>query len=275
MAKVKFWKVVFGEEKDEHGNPTGNIDFKACIEANEPFCIQTEGFCDSITNTNVVVNYYISRKELEDFKEFGYTVLKDAIESKIPIMIEVEERPYGHCYGNCYWVGIVFEHVKDDLWKATPYRGSESWAVWQDIGMTGAKSDTAIYVRTKDVEELIEEFIEDPRSFDLDVGDWVNEKRGNADLSVNGLWGIDELIGASEEDYDAIIEVYDSEEFEQFLVKDYELDDTLREQLLDLIIDRYCWDEEDDREDIENVKQKLSESRTVLEFLEWFSETYW
>jgi len=279
---VEFRKIVYGVEIDECGNPTGNIDYKACVKGKEEFCIETEGYCDRTPGYEhtVVESYIIPADELEKFEEVAKKELDRALEVKEDIEVEIIHRPLGRCYGNCYYYGIDFEHIKGKWWKASVYRGSNTWGQWTDIGMTGVKTDATVYVTEDDIRKLIEDFAEWPKSFDIDLYEFTNDARAAADISLHDLWGIDEIVGVSEEDWDPekdyIVEIWDEEEFKMFLAKDRELTDELRRELLERIIESKGWDEEneEDREEIKKVKETLSKAKTVIEFLEWFSNEY-
>lgn len=276
---VEFRKIVYVETD---GNPE-NKDYKACVRGKEEFCIETKGYCDRTPGyeRTVVESYTIPAEELEKFEEVAKEELDRALKEKEDIEVEIIHRPLGRCYGNCYYYGIDFEYVKGDWWKASVYRGSNTWGQWVDIGMTGHKTDAILYVTEEDIRKLIEDFAESPKTFDIDLFDFTSDMREHAEISVYDLWGIDEYIGVSEEDWkpekDIIVEIYDSEDFKQFLARDKEMTDELRKEILKLVMDRRNLDEEceGDKEEIEKVKKALQEAKTVFEFLEWYSDNYW
>ena len=219
----------------------------------------------------------------EEWKERAYQVLEDALKNKEYIELKISRYPLGREYDNKYWKTISFEYVKKGKWRMDTIYGSDGYAVWPDVGMTGVVEDPdVIYVDESDVEALFREFIEDPQNFDIDWG----LLRGGADVRVHNLWGIQEFREANGDDWDFILEIWDDEHVTHYLCKNVELDYEMREAILDFVIEKMDWDVEtagrdlDDeemeeiQENIKKVKEALRNAKTIREFLEWWEENY-
>ena len=267
---LKLYKVVYFEEIDDAGNKTGRVDFRAVVEKDgeEIVHVETEGYCDALSNKTVVESYEVSEEELDEFFKKGDRAIEEAIEEGENIIIEVIDRKLGRCYGNCVWQGIEFERVQENLWKMTTYRGSNTWGEWQDIGMTGQKTDYIFYCDEKTIYEYVEPFLEDLECFELNLTDsdeWTELLSKAAEFANYSAYDIfDFPIEENESEGDIIVYVWDEEGAAAHMIfKDRELTDEDKKKLIEYFENKYFSDEE-----IDNIKKMIESSKTLSEFFE-------
>ena len=260
----------------------GNGDWKARVDK---LCIETEGYCDRLNDVHVVENTEID-EEFEKWSDEAWKRFQEALKNKENIEFELIERPLGRCYGNSYWWGVTFEHLDGDLWEATTYRGSNTWAVWQDIGMTGAKTDSTIYVNIDDIENFFEDLFHNPKRFyeELDVWEWVNEMRGKADHSlyapdweaINEFMNLLHEYDAMNESAMAIVEIWDEEEFKQELVNVlYEIGEEDRKKFINFLEKlRDEYDLIDDEEQFNTIKKAIEKAKDLGDIVDAFERVF-
>ena len=263
------YKVIYYIEYDDELNRTGNVDFKAVIERDDEDIarIETEGYCDALRNTTVVESYDVSEEELDEFYERGYRAFEKAIEDGEDIEIEVIDRKLGRCYGNSVWQGIDFEKVQENLWRMTIYRGSNTWGEWQDIGMTGQKTDYIFYCDEKTIYEYAAPFLEDPVYFKLNLADtdeWTELLSRAAEFANYSAYDIFDFPLSEDESGDLIVYVWDEEgAAEHKIFKDRELTEEDKRELIEYFENKYFSDEE-----IDDIKKMIESSKTLSEFFE-------
>jgi len=205
-------------------------------------------------------------------------IVQNAIRNKEMIELDYITRPLGRKYGNSYWWDITFEHLDGEWWEATIGRGSNTWAVWRDIGMTGVKTDSTIYVDTEDVEEFVEKFMR------IDVWEWIDEMRGKADYSlyVRDWNAINEFIDLLREydsawqDVMAVVEIWNEEEFKQKLVNIlYEIDDEIRKKFIDFLEElRDEYDLVEDEEQFNIVEKEIKNAKDIGDIVSAFERIF-
>ena len=274
-------KIDYGAEYDENGEKAkGTDDFKLLLIKDKQTIAEfdTGGWCDRYHETSMPPKEPYDREDLKRWKRIVKREAIKSLKSGEEVEIENIDRPLGRCYGNTVWTGRKYTPLDGTITEVGQYRGSNTWGVWQDIGMSGEASDFTAYIHLDIVQKEIEKMIDNIETFfGFDFND-LEELQETANETCDYVfyegWAVPEIVEEIEGSGEPIIiYVWDESESNEFMVYDSNLTENKRKIALERFEIGYDKDG-DGHIDYSELRSLLWKSKTISELIEKLQPYY-
>ena len=234
---------------------------------------------DKETMSDIYIDDEMSYKEqettLDEWKDIAIKEVVKSINNEDDIEIDFIEKMLGHGYGNSISYWETYDWVDKDRWGICKGRSSNTWAEWQDVGMTGSATDICTEVEGHYVYSTVLGRIEDIEDMEIPPDDDYD-----SDLIENALRDFE--FGNVEYGFFRDLEdiVPDRKNIGEFTVyiastdgdmfidiPDAELTEEMREKI-ETLIGYYYGDKYYERKGAtKKMYEALEKSRTIKEFI--------